>query len=66
MPKRKSKRGFASMDKERQLQIASLGGRRATELGKAHRWTSEEASLAGKIGGKASKKGKKYKKITAN
>ena len=53
------KRGFASMPPERRRQIASQAGKRAHELGKGHRWTSETASKAGKIGGKASKKRKK-------
>ncbi len=47
----KSRRGFASMDPERQRQIASKGGRAAHEQGKAHEWTSEEARAAGRKGG---------------
>ena len=31
---------------------ASMGGRRAHELGTAHEWTSAEASRAGRIGGR--------------
>lgn len=46
-----STRGFASMDPERQREIASLGGRRAHELGTAHKWTKEEAAAAGRKGG---------------
>lgn len=45
------RRGFASMDKERQRQIASYGGKRAHELGTAHEFTSEEAQAAGKKSG---------------
>ena len=41
------KQGFASMLKEKQRMAASKGGKRAHELGHAHRWTSEEAKLAG-------------------
>lgn len=52
-----SAKGFASMDAEKQRSIAGRGGRRAHELGTAHRWTSETASEAGKIGGKISKRG---------
>jgi uncharacterized protein len=52
------KRGFASMDKARQAQIASLGGRAAHKAGTAHRWTSEEAREAGRRGGIVSRGGK--------
>ena len=48
-----SKRGFASMDKDKQREIASKGGKAAHEKGSAHRFTSEEASLAGQKGGAA-------------
>jgi len=50
----KSNRGFASMDPERQRQIASEGGRAAHEKGTAHEFTSEEAREAGRKGGMAS------------
>ncbi len=43
---KKSNRGFASMSPERRKEIASLGGKRAHEKGTAHRWDSEEASVA--------------------
>ncbi|HEU0050523.1 MAG TPA: KGG domain-containing protein, partial [Patescibacteria group bacterium] len=46
-----SSRGFASMDAERQRQIASLGGRAAHAKGTAHEFTSEEARIAGRLGG---------------
>jgi general stress protein YciG len=49
----KSNRGFASMDPERQRQIASEGGRAAHEKGTAHEFTSEEAREAGRKGGMA-------------
>ena len=48
-----SKRGFASMDVERQRQIASQGGKAAHEKGTAHEFDSEEAREAGRKGGKA-------------
>ena len=48
-----SKRGFASMDKEKQRQIASLGGRAAHQKGLAHEFTTEEAREAGRKGGAA-------------
>ena len=48
-----SKRGFASMDEERQREIASEGGRAAHASGHAHQFTSEEARRAGQKGGEA-------------
>ena len=51
--KPRSTRGFASMDPERQRQIASQGGRAAHEKGTAHEFTPEEAREAGSKGGKA-------------
>lgn len=47
----KSRRGFASMDPERQKEIASRGGRAAHEKGTAHEWSSNEAREAGRKGG---------------
>ncbi len=47
----KSRRGFASMDPERQKEIASRGGRAAHEKGTAHEWSSDEARHAGRKGG---------------
>jgi general stress protein YciG len=49
----KSNRGFASMDRARQREIASKGGRAAHEKGTAHEFTSEEAREAGRKGGQA-------------
>ncbi|MCM2251115.1 MAG: KGG domain-containing protein [Ramlibacter sp.] len=51
--KRTSNRGFASMDPQRQREIASEGGRAAHEKGTAHEFTSEEAREAGRKGGQA-------------
>jgi general stress protein YciG len=51
---RRSGRGFAGMDPERQRSIASEGGRAAHEQGKAHKFTPEEAREAGRKGGMAS------------
>lgn len=45
---RKSLRGFAAMDPQRQKEIASLGGRAAHQSGHAHEFTSEEARAAGR------------------
>lgn len=50
---RRSRRGFASMDKTRQREIASKGGRAAHRKGTAHEFTSEEARRAGRKGGRA-------------
>lgn len=47
-------RGFASMDKSRQLELASKGGKAAHQKGTAHEWTSDEARAAGRKGGMAS------------
>ena len=46
-------RGFASMDRDRQREIASKGGRAAHKKGAAHQWTREEAQAAGRKGGLA-------------
>lgn len=43
-----SNRGFASMDPEKQREIASKGGKAAHEKGTAHEFTSEEAREAGR------------------
>lgn len=43
-------RGFAAMDVKRQREIASLGGQTAHRLGKAHRFSVEEARAAGAAG----------------
>ena len=48
-----SNRGFASMDEEKQRQIASRGGKAAHEKGTAHEFTSAEAREAGRKGGEA-------------
>ncbi len=47
----KSRRGFASMDPDRQRAIASKGGKAAHAAGRAHEWTSKEAAEAGRKGG---------------
>ncbi|HSW16804.1 MAG TPA: KGG domain-containing protein [Ramlibacter sp.] len=45
---RRSRRGFAAMDPQRQREIASLGGRAAHQSGHAHEFTSDEARAAGR------------------
>ncbi|TDR81965.1 KGG domain-containing protein [Paludibacterium purpuratum] len=47
----KGLQGFASMDEERQREIASKGGHAAHEKGTAHKFTPEEAREAGRKGG---------------
>jgi len=55
-------RGFASMDPEKQRQIARKGGRAAHSKGTAHEWTSDEARIAGRKGGEASHGGGRKRK----
>ena len=50
---KKSNRGFASMDPQRQREIASEGGRAAHEKGTAHEFDSQEAREAGRKGGES-------------
>jgi general stress protein YciG len=49
----KSRRGFAAMDREKQRQIASKGGRAAHAKGSAHEFTPDQAREAGRKGGRA-------------
>ena len=42
------------MDRTKQREIASKGGKAAHESGRAHEFTSEEARVAGRKGGMAS------------
>ena len=51
----KEDRGFASLDRTKQREIASKGGRAAHIKGTAHEWTSEEAREAGRKGGKTTR-----------
>ncbi len=46
------RRGFASMDPQKQREIASKGGRAAHAKGTAHEFTSDEARMAGSKGGR--------------
>ena len=55
----KEDRGFASMDRAKQREIASKGGKAAHAKGTAHEWTSEEAREAGRKGGMASHRRRK-------
>ncbi len=47
------RRGFAVMDRGRVAEIARKGGRAAHAAGTAHEFTSEEARVAGRRGGRA-------------
>ncbi|MEC3890403.1 KGG domain-containing protein [Xanthomonas campestris] len=46
-------RGFASMDEDKQREIASKGGKAAHASGNAHEFDSEEAREAGRKGGES-------------
>jgi general stress protein YciG len=45
------KRGFASMTPEQRKAVASKGGKAAWAQGVGHKWTPDEARIAGKKGG---------------
>ena len=60
----KEDRGFASMDRAKQREIASKGGKAAHQKGTAHEWTSEEARDAGRKGGLASHKRRREQMMT--
>ena len=60
----KEDRGFASMDRSKQRDIASKGGKAAHQKGTAHEWTSEEAREAGRKGGMASHRRKQEQQQT--
>jgi general stress protein YciG len=51
--KPKQRRGFAAMDPAKRKAIASQGGRTAHKLGRAHKFTSEQAKIVGAKGGRA-------------
>lgn len=62
----KEDRGFASMDRTKQREIASKGGKAAHQKGTAHEWTSEEARDAGRKGGIASHRRRREQSGGAN
>jgi general stress protein YciG len=51
--KQKRPRGFAAMDRTIVSEIARKGGKAAHSAGTAHEFTSEEARVAGRKGGRA-------------
>ncbi|HEX9059147.1 MAG TPA: KGG domain-containing protein [Clostridia bacterium] len=53
------KRGFGSMNKEKQKKIASMGGVAAHKAGTAHKFSSTEGKHAGILGAR-----KRWKKTT--
>jgi uncharacterized protein len=62
----KEDRGFASMDRAKQREIASKGGKAAHQKGTAHEWTSEEAREAGRKGGMASHRRRQQQQDTGS
>ena len=65
VPQAKRKQGFAAMDKAKQRELASRGGKAATSRGTAHKFTAEEAKVAGRLGGLASWQKRRLKKLQA-
>jgi uncharacterized protein len=63
---RKTPRGFAAMDPQAQRAIAAKGGRAAHQKGTAHEFTSEEARIAGRKGGEASRGGRRGSSSSGN
>lgn len=57
----KGRQGFASMNREKQREIASKGGKAAHQKGTAHEWTPEEAREAGRKGGAAGHRNRREK-----
>ena len=50
------KRGFAAMSPAKHAEIAKMGGRASAAVNAGHRFTSETAAAAGKLGGLAAAK----------
>lgn len=47
-------RGFGSMNAARRSEISAMGGKAAHKKGTCHKWTREEAKIAGQKGGRRS------------
>lgn len=62
----KEDRGFASMDRAKQREIASKGGKAAHAAGTAHQWDSQQAREAGRKGGLASRGGRGKVAVTTD
>lgn len=58
--RKRDRRGFASMDGEKQRQIASEGGRVAHQRGAAHEFSHDEAREAGRKGGQRISKNREH------
>ena len=54
------KRGFASMNAEKQREIAAKGGKAAHAQGRAHEFSADEARAAGRKGGESIAKDRKH------
>ncbi len=52
-------RGFANLSPEERKAISSKGGKVSHASGTAHKWTKEEAAIAGRKGGQAGRGRKK-------
>ncbi len=55
-----AKKGFATMTPEKQREIASMGGKAAHAVGRAHEFTTDEARSAGRKGGEAVSKNREH------
>lgn len=53
-------RGFAALSPERRAEISRLGGQRAHAVGKAHKFTPDEARFAGRRGGETVSKDREH------
>jgi general stress protein YciG len=53
MAEKRRRRGFAALDEATRKRTASMGRQIAHAKGVAHRYTAEEARLAGRKGGQA-------------
>jgi uncharacterized protein len=56
----KAKRGFAAMSPEQRREIASRGGQAAQESGRAHKFSADEARVAGSKGGRTVSKDREH------
>jgi general stress protein YciG len=56
----RDRRGFASMESEKQRRIASAGGRAAHQRGSAHEFNPEEAREAGRKGGQQTSRNREH------
>ena len=56
----RDRRGFASMESEKQRRIASAGGKAAHKRGSAHKFNPEEAREAGRKGGQQTSRNREH------